>query len=163
MNELLRGYRDAPQGGDPAAVERLVAATGFFNDAETRIARELVEDRLRHGEVSGYSFVFEDGAPGELLGYACYGPIDGTAGSFDLYWIAIAPHDQGRGRGRRLLTDVERRIRQRGGQRVWVETSSREQYEPTRAFYERCGYRRAAMLPDYYASGDGKIVYVKAL
>ena len=29
-----------------------------------------------------------------------------------------------------------------GGRRIYVETSSRGQYEPTRAFYERYGYRR---------------------
>ncbi|MGH7286410.1 MAG: hypothetical protein ACREI8_00100, partial [Myxococcota bacterium] len=46
---------------------------------------------------------------------------------------------------------------------VYVETSGRRDYEPTRAFYERAGYVAEARLADFYAPGDDKIVYVKAL
>jgi hypothetical protein len=44
-----------------------------------------------------------------------------------------------------------------------VETSTRAQYEPTRTFYERCGYEIAAELPDFYAPGDGKAIFVRVL
>jgi hypothetical protein len=46
---------------------------------------------------------------------------------------------------------------------VYVETSSRDQYEPTRRFYLKCGYRVDAVLEDFYAPGDGKVIFVKAL
>ena len=51
----------------------------------------------------------------------------------------------------------------RGARRVYVDTSSRSQYEPTRAFYLACGYAREAFLADFYAPGDGKVIFVKAL
>ncbi|MDY6910698.1 MAG: hypothetical protein SWC40_12285, partial [Thermodesulfobacteriota bacterium] len=38
---------------------------------------------------------------------------------------------------------------------------SRSLYEPTRAFYHRCGYARAALLQDFYAPGDHKVIFVK--
>ena len=50
-----------------------------------------------------------------------------------------------------------------GGSRVYVETSSREQYLPTRAVYERCGYHVGATLDDFYAPGDGKVIFVRVL
>jgi hypothetical protein len=44
-----------------------------------------------------------------------------------------------------------------------VETSSRPLYEPTRRFYLACGYRLEAQLEDFYAPGDGKVIFLKVL
>ena len=154
--------RATPRAGDPARVREIVAATGFFSAEEVRIAEELVEERLSQGPDSGYLFLFADRG-GDTVGYTCYGPISLTAASYDLYWIAVHPAAQGGGLGRRLLAATEKRIRALGGRRVYAETSSRPQYLPTRTFYERCGYRTAALLEDFYAAGDGKVIFEKAL
>ena len=74
-----------------------------------------------------------------MLGYTCYGPIALTAGSYDLYWIAVDKSTQGLGLGRTLLEKSEQIIRQEGGRRIYIETSTRPPYAPTRAFYERSG------------------------
>jgi ribosomal protein S18 acetylase RimI-like enzyme len=147
---------------DAAAVREIVASTGFFNPAEVDIAVELVEDRLARGDASGYFFVFAEEA-GRVLGYTCYGPIDGTDGSFDLYWIAIHRNHQGRSLGRALMSATERRIRAAGGCRIYAETSGRPQYAPTRRFYEGAGFARETQLKDFYAPGDDKVFYVKVL
>jgi hypothetical protein len=57
----------------------------------------------------------------------------------------------------------EHDIRQRRGRRIYVETAGREQYAPTRAFYERLGYYPVACLPEFYARGDAKVIYEKVL
>lgn len=147
---------------DRAGIERLLAATGFFNDEELEVALELVDDRLRHGEASHYRFLVLE-QPGEVLGYACWGPIPGTAASADLYWIAVAPSGQGQGCGRALLEAAETWIAEEGRSRVYIETSTRAQYVATRGFYLRCGYQIAAELPDFYAPGDGKVIYIKVV
>ena len=54
-------------------------------------------------------------------------------------------------------------MRQENRRRIYVETSTRPQYEPTRGFYRSRGYRLTAELPDYYAPGDGKATFVKVL
>ena len=100
---------------------------------------------------------------GRLSGYVCYGPIACTVSSFDLYWIAVDPGLQGRGLGKALLSEAERCIQEMGGNRVYVETSSRDQYKDTRVFYERCGYKKASILEDFYAPGDSKVTYMKVL
>lgn len=147
---------------DMPAVGKIVSSTGFFNSAEVEIAVELVQERLASGAASGYYFVFAEEA-GRVLGYTSYGPIAGTAESFDLYWIAIHRDRQGRGLGRVLMTETERLIRKKGGRRVYAETSGRPQYEPTRIFYERLGFARETQLRDFYAPGDDKVFYVKLL
>ena len=65
-----------------------------------------------------------------------------------------------RGIGKALL-QMSEEIISKGGQRIYVETSSRAQYEPTRKFYRSCGYQEEAMLSDFYAPGDDKVIYVK--
>lgn len=154
--------RDSVRPTDAAAVRAMVAATGFFVPAEVEVAVELVEERLRRGLDSGYLFLFAELA-GRTVGYTCYGPIACAVGSYDLYWIVVDPAHQGHGLGRRLVAATEQRIRDAGGRHIYAETSGRELYTPTRAFYERCGYEVVAVLPDFYAPGDDKVVYRKVL
>jgi ribosomal protein S18 acetylase RimI-like enzyme len=131
-----------------------------FRPSEVAIAVELL-DRAAAGD-DDYRFVGAfDGD--DLVGYACWGPTPGTEGTFDLYWIAVDASRQGGGVGSQLLAHVERTLQAGGGRLIVVETSSRADYAPTRAFYERRGYARAATLPGYYAPGDNLVIYLKEL
>jgi D-alanine-D-alanine ligase len=158
-------WRVAVQESDAAAVYALVRQTGFFSASEEKIALELVEETLSMGKASGYEFVFADlpGNPGSLLGYTCYGPIPDTESSFDLYWIAVAPAAQRTGLGSALLRETERLALLQHAKRMFVDTSGREQYTPTRKFYERMGYREEARLVDFFAPGDDKVIYARTL
>jgi ribosomal protein S18 acetylase RimI-like enzyme len=155
-------FRTAIQLADVEIVRQLTQLTGYFSPAEVDVAVELVEDRLSKAERSDYRFIFAE-LDGCVVGYSCYGPIACTMYSFDLYWIVVHPESQGMGIGRRVMAETERLIAAEGGRRVYVETSSRPQYEPTRAFYQRCGYRVEAVLEDFYAPGDGKITCAKVI
>ena len=147
---------------DPAIVRRLTEATGYFTAMETAVAAELVTERLSKGPESGYHFVFAE-IEGKLAGYTCYGPVPLTASSYDLYWIVVAAELQDRGLGRTLLNATERLARRAGGTRLYADTSGRAQYESTRAFYEGVGFRQEALLEDFYAPGDAKVIYSKPL
>ena len=155
----LRGTVSA---SDIERVRTIVSATGHFAPAEVDVAVELVETRLREGAASGYHFVFAQRGE-QVLGYSCYGEIPCTVGSYDLYWIAVDPGEQGRGIGRLLLAETERRVAGLLGRRIYIETSGRRQYDRTRAFYLASGYDLAAELPDFYAPGDPKAIYCKSL
>jgi GNAT superfamily N-acetyltransferase len=144
------------------ALRELVASIEVFYPGERDVALELLEERLRLGEQSGYFFVFAD-AGNELVGYTAWGPVPMTQASFDLYWIAVHPGYQGQGVGRALLAATECAVAERGGGRLYIETSSRAQYERTRAFYLRAAYREVARLEHFYAEGDSKIVYCKVI
>lgn len=162
MADPALSFRTDLHPADREAIRRLVEGTGFFSQAEVAIALELVDERLRKGDDSGYHFLVADRG-GRISAYACYGPIPGTRDSFDLYWLVVDASRQRRGIGGRLLVRSERRMAALGARRVYADTSARPQYAPTRAFYEACGYQRAALLEDFYAAGDGKIIYVKEI
>lgn len=155
-------FRYEPNPQDAAMVRRIIEETGFFRPEEIAVAMELVEDRLIKGGGSEYDFVFLEEA-GQVLGYSCFGKIPGTDGAYDLYWIAVRPKLQKNGLGKRIMAETQRLIAQKGGNRIYVDTSRSEKYKTTRAFYERCGYRLEAVLPDFYMPGDAKAIYCRRL
>jgi D-alanine-D-alanine ligase len=150
----------APVDREP--LEALIRATGFFNPEEIEVALELVDDRLAEGEASHYRFLVGE-REGRVAGYACWGPIPGTLAAADLYWIVIHPDFQGQGAGAALLRAAEEWLAAEARARIYVETSTRPQYQPTRAFYLACGYRLVSELVDFYGPGDGKATFLKVL
>jgi D-alanine-D-alanine ligase len=159
---MLTGFRTTLHQSDPSDIEKLVRETGFFSSEEIAIARELADDGLTQGSSSHYRFILAD-RDKTLAGYTCFGPVPCTRSAWDLYWIAVAPSAQGKEVGSELLQRVEMAVMGAEGTHIYVDTSSREQYVPTRAFYLRRGYHPAANFPDFYAPGDGKIVFSKVL
>lgn len=156
------GLRMKPSAKDIHRVEALTRATGFFSEEEVSIALESLGECLAKGAASGYQFLFAEWAR-ELAGYACFGRIPCTQASYDLYWLVVAPALQGRGIGKALLAAAEAAIAAEGGRRVYIDTSGQAKYQSTRAFYQRAGYREVALLEDFYAPSDPKIVYLKVL
>ena len=155
-------FRDEPQERDLTAISSILHTSGFFNTEEVEMGVSLISERLEKGEECGYYFQFiEDDS--ELIGYSCYGPIPGTAHSFDLYWIAVDKEYRGHGIGSLLLNKTEEEILSMRGERIYIETSSSEMYLPTRSFYQKSGYTQEAELVDYYKRGDNKLIYVKVV
>ncbi len=163
MSELA--LRDVPAPSDVALIRDLARESGGFSESEIAIAVELIEERLARGlAASGYHFLFAEWGPGvPALGYACFGPIPLTEAGWDLYWIAVARKAQGRGVGRRLLEGAERRAAALGARQMYIDTAGRADYARSRAFYTLAGYRLAATIADFYAPGDAKLIYAKAL
>jgi ribosomal protein S18 acetylase RimI-like enzyme len=153
-------WRDEVRPADTDNVRELCQSSGFFSAEEITVAVELVEEYLIKGEASCYCFLFAE-VDGKCLGYTCYGPIPFTRYSWDLYWAAVDDSVRGLGLGKRLVEETEQRIALDGGRQIYVETSSRDQYAPTRAFYKNLGYGREGVFDDFYAPGDSKIVFVK--
>ena len=129
---LLRSLTPADRG----AVEAMTRKTGFFHEDEVAIALEVFDAavgrdvRLRGAGRRG---------DGTLAGWICWGPTPCTLGTCDLYWIVVDPAHQGDGIGSTLLGEMEQRLAGRA-RLIVVETAGRDDYGPTRAFYERRGY-----------------------
>jgi GNAT superfamily N-acetyltransferase len=143
-------------------VRAITESTGFFYPKEVDTAVELVEERLLKGPRCGYHYLFAE-QEGKTLGFTSYGPIACTKESYDLYWIVVSGDYRGKGLGTRLLEQTEEAIAALGGARVYIETSARPLYTPTRAFYLGRGYSQIAELEDFYAPGDAKAMYLKVL
>jgi ribosomal protein S18 acetylase RimI-like enzyme len=155
-------WREEPRPSDIQTVRNIVVSSGFFSEAEVEVAVELVQERLNKGLPSGYHFIFAE-RKGDVMGYSCFGPIPCTVESYDVYWIALKNELRGGGLGQLILKRVENKIREMGGRRIYVETSSRDQYKPTQSFYTRCGYREEAVLKDFYSPGDHKVIFLKVV
>ena len=156
MSCSLRPVRRAHR----ARLEQLTRATGVFREEEVATAVELLDESLAGDDDYQFVGAFDED---DLVGYACWGPTPGTDATQDLYWIVVEPGRQGKGVGSQLLAAVEHELKANGQRLVVVETSSRAEYAPTRAFYENRGYTRAATIPGYYAPGDDLVIYTKDL
>ncbi|MBN1868437.1 GNAT family N-acetyltransferase [Candidatus Sumerlaeota bacterium] len=147
---------------DRDEILRFSEATGVFRPDEIEVAREVLDEALAKGDNGPYlSYTAEVG--GRAAGWVCFGPTPCTLGTYDIYWLAVAPDLHGQGLGQALMTHAERTIREIGGRLAVVETSSRAAYDATRRFYVKFGYPEAARLADFYAPGDDKVIYIKRL
>ena len=155
-------FRTKPSPSDIESVRSLVAATGVFSTVEVGWAAEIIETALKNPATCGYHFLFADGPTG-LEGYTCFGPIDGTANRFDLYWIAVSPKAQGKGLGRKLLAASVEEARKMGATHMFIDTSTRSDYGAARTLYTSQGFQQMGMLVDFYSDGDSKALFGRKL
>lgn len=154
--------RKEPLSKDRVFLKELLLSTGVFFHHEIEVAIELVNDRLIKGDESEYLFIFADKEDG-TVGYICYGPITMTEERFDINWIVVRKDMQSKGIGSLLLGEAEKHIKELSGTYIFIETSSRDVYKPTRDFYRKYGYLEVARIPDYYSKDDDKVVFMKSL
>ncbi|HEX2250912.1 MAG TPA: GNAT family N-acetyltransferase [Gemmatimonadales bacterium] len=146
---------------DRGRIEEITRSVGVFRPDEVLVALEVFDEAVRGAAGNTYSVLGAE-VDGDLAGWICWGPTPCTLGTYDLYWMAVAPEAQGNGIGKALLEEMEQRLR--GVARlVVVETAGRPDYGATRAFYQARGYTPVATVPDFYAPGDDQVVFVKAV
>jgi len=160
MESIKTIFRREVKKSDPETIRDIVTSAGFFNAEEIEIAVELADEFLAKGIESGYQFIFLDNNS-DTMGYSCYGKIPGTKNSFALYWIAVHEKYRNQGLGKILLQETEKDIFNQDGKGIYVETSSRAQYLPTRMFYEKNNYLLKTRFENYYDEGDDLVFYVK--
>jgi ribosomal protein S18 acetylase RimI-like enzyme len=148
--------------GDTPHLLALTAETGFFKPHDVEVLRGVLDEYHAANRAHDHAAVtFErDGQP---AGFAYYAPVPLTAGTWLLWWIVVGKGAQSRGVGGKLLRHAEDEVRARGGRLMLIETSSVALYEPTRRFYRKQGYEQEALVRDYYADGDGLVVFRKRL
>ena len=150
-------------GADRARVETMTLATPLFRPEEIPVALDVFDAAMGIGRRADPDYeTLGAELEGRLVGWICWGPTPCTQGTFDLYWIVVDPAWQSHGIGGTLVEEMEQRIAGRA-RLVVVETAGRAEYAPTRAFYARLGYQVVATIPDYYASGDDLVTFVKRI
>jgi ribosomal protein S18 acetylase RimI-like enzyme len=147
---------------DKDAIITMLKETKFFRDGEIIIAEEVLDDSIVcgiAGEYRSYSAVEN----GKTVGWICFGPTACTIGTFDIFWIAVSPDCQAKGVGTKLMDFATDLIKKDSGRLIVIETSGLAKYISTQKFYEKLGYKKEAVLKDFYAPGDDKIVYLKKI
>ncbi len=138
---------------------QILKNTGVFKDYEINVADEVIQDSLKPA-ADYFSFCAVNGE-NRAVGFVCCGPTPCTSGTYDLYWIAVDLVYQGKGIGKQLLQQAESFVLEKGARLMLIETSSTAEYDNTRYFYLKSGYRQIAVVPEYYRPGDDKIIYGK--
>lgn len=148
---------------DKTQITDITARAGVFSQEEIDSVPVMFDEYLEYGtEGDGYNFlVYREGD--QVLGYAIFGYRDLTDGVYDLYWIAVDPNARKKGVGRALITASEEAVRAMGGRILIAETSGTAEYESTREFYVRTGYKADAIIKDFYKPGDDLYIFIKRL
>jgi GNAT superfamily N-acetyltransferase len=149
------------QPPDKPVVLALIRATGMFTPAEIDVAEELVDIYLGVPEQTDYRIVVVENERLDVVGYLTWGPTPLSEDGYDLYWMAVSPAEQGRGRGKALVSWLEAEVRKLDGRLIIIETSSLAKYQPTRQFYLNLDYKEVARVPEYYKPGDDRVIYAK--
>ncbi len=148
---------------DRAALHAMLIKTRAFTPQEIDVAMELIDIVLKDKNQKDYTIYCMVDEQDQPVGYICYGPVPMTDGTFDLYWIAVDPDLQSQGAGSKLMDFLEGELRKMGARMLLADTSSIAEYEKTRRFYEKKGFREVARVPDYYYVGNDRITFCKKL
>lgn len=147
---------------DKPAIVQMLQNIPEFKPPEVVVAEEVLDNYLHDSIRSGYH-VFVAEIDSLVVGYICYGPTPLTEGTWDIYWLAVAPNQQSQGIGKSLLAFAEGNIKETTGKIAIVETSSKPEYKATERFYRTQGYELVCRIPDFYAPGDDKLIFLKRL
>ena len=121
---------------------------GFFNDNE-------------NDEIWLTYDASDDQGGGQALAYCR--PEEMTDRTWNLLLIAVHPECQGEGIGAALMSHIEDQLAARKQRVLIVETSGTDALARTREFYRLCQYDQESRIRDFYADGDDKITFWKAL
>lgn len=143
---------------DLTAGKAIVASTGLF---PPEMLDDMTAPFLTRTAPDDLWFVAAQAD--DLVGLVYCAPERMTDRAWKLLLIAVLESEQGRGVGGELTRRVEAALRERGARILLVETSGLPSFERTRAVYRRLGYVETARIPEFYAPGEDKVVFWKAL
>lgn len=147
---------------DKEASFRIINSIQLFSDEEKIVAKELLEEVLYNKFQDYYNvFVYENEIDGKVHGYHCTGKRTMTEGVFDMYWIAVDPNYHNKGIGKLLINHAEKFVKEKKGNLILAETSSKDSYKSTRAFYKANNYESLAEIKDFYKKDDNLIIFGK--
>jgi GNAT superfamily N-acetyltransferase len=142
---------------DMPAVAALIDATGLFPSS---LLPAMVAPFFAGKAPDEHWVVLDHSGP---VAVAYWSPERMTQGTWNLLLIAVHPQHQRQGLGASLLAHVEQHLASSAQRLLLVETSGLPEFEATRAFYRACCYDEEARIRDYYAAGEDKVVFRKAL
>ena len=142
---------------DVPALDALIRGVGLFTVEEAdSFASSLPGHFASQGE--GRLWLLA----GNGLGAAYLSP-EPAPGVWNLLFLGVLPKARRCGVARTLIAEIERRLRADGARMLLIDTSTEPPMEAARALYSALGYGQVALIPDYWAPGDGKLTFRRML
>jgi ribosomal protein S18 acetylase RimI-like enzyme len=137
----------------------IIESSGQFDaDGIAHVNRTL--EQYLNGESADMWLTADDSEPVAVAYCAAEAVTDGT---WNLLMLWTRKDREGQGHGAALVKKVEHDLAARGARLLIVETSGLPAFETARAFYSKCGFQQEARIKDFFAAGDDKIVFTKAV
>jgi GNAT superfamily N-acetyltransferase len=145
---------------DQSATLRLIAR---HRTADAKQARKTYREQLQTGKRLR-DRVFAAEQDGRIVGVSGFWYDDDSGyGVYSLNWTYVDQRLQRQGIGSKLMAKVDNELRKRHARKLYVQTSNRKLYQDALQFYLRNGFKREAVLRDYYDRGEDQIILGKEL
>ncbi|MCK0148724.1 GNAT family N-acetyltransferase [Marivita sp. S6314] len=146
-----------PSRADLTALQAIVDHTGLF---PSEYLPEMMEPFWNNAD--GHLWIAARSGD-RLAGFAFATPEDHADRTWNMRALAVHPDHQRSGVARCIVQDLETALRKSDQRLLIVDTSGTDAFTIARAFYAACGYQEEARIRDFWAKGDDKITFRKAL
>lgn len=85
-----------------------------------------------------------------LCGLIMYQKDSNAHKTYNIKWLVVAKEEEHKGYGSRLMNEVFKQLRECGGKHIYLETSNEKHNEHAKKFYEKHGFKKIGVLPDYF-------------
>jgi len=143
---------------DGAALKEVLNSIELF---PAEMLDDMISDYFNNPKSQDIWFTATQNDQPIAIGYCA--PEKLTEGTYNLFAIGVRNDIQGKGIGKKMMAYLEDQLKQNGNRILIVETSGTDDFKLTRKFYENLNYTKEAVIRDFWANGDDKVIYWKKL
>lgn len=144
---------------DASGILAIIEGSGQFDAEAMAHVRSTLERHLADPQ----NEIWLTADDGEPVGVAYCVPEAVANGTWNLLMLWTRADRHGAGHGTALVARVEAELNARGARLLVVETSGLPAFAGARAFYVKTGFFHEATIRNFFAAGDDKLVFTKAL
>src|SRR3989338_5123094 len=123
---------------DIPMIKTIVRSVENLRENEIECCLDMVKEALHPSYAPTTVMCYEENK--DVLGFVSYSEDEMTKGTWEIYWVAVHKDHQGKGIGKKLMLYAEQDARKANARQLVLETSSLENYDHVRLFYNKLGY-----------------------
>lgn len=143
---------------DLNALKIVIDKSGLF---PSDMLDDMLAGYFNNAKENDFWLTYEEANEPIAIAYYTAEPM--TEGTWNVLLIAVHPKQQSKGIGAKIMHHIEQTLSEQGQRVLLVETSGLDAFTRTRAFYLNNGYEQEARIREFYAEGEDKIIFRKAL